>query len=209
MAYFLDDNYYTVDPETQTTSKFIFDPETNTSSFEEVSAEELAKEALESTSTTKQLPVYPTATDTTEPSLGTDIKRVALSTLEAPFELASDLLVRPFANDKKQYDIDTDKKFKSVKESLLSLIGDDTEKEIAEVLDETGKTRTPDTFTGQVLDVGTYLIGGGLIFKGLGKVTKLGKATRGVVAEQTTEQLLTDPDYNMANLRSCRLFSSR
>ena len=200
MAFYIDDSYYTENPNSQTTSKYTFDPETGTSSIEEVSAEELAKEALEAVSTTEQLPVYPTVTDTAEPSLGTDIKRVALSTLEAPFELASDLLVRPFANDKKQYDIDTDKKFKSVKESLLNLIGDDTEAEIAEVLDETGKTRTPDTFTGQVLDIGTYLVGGGVLFKGLGKVTKLGKATRGVIAEQTTEQLLTDPDYNMANL---------
>ena len=134
-------------------------------------------------------------------SIATDIKRVGLAALEGPFELASDVFVRPFVDDKEQYDIETAKKFRSAKETLLNIIGDDTPEEISEVLDtETGETRTPDTFTGKVFDIGTYLVGGGFIYKTLGKLTKLGKASRGVIAEQATEQLLTSPDYNMANL---------
>lgn len=138
---------------------------------------------------------------TDDSSIATDIKRVGLAALEGPFELASDVFVRPFVDDKEQYDIETAKKFRSAKETLLNIIGDDTPEEISKVLDtETGETRTPDTFTGKVFDIGTYLVGGGFIYKTLGKLTKLGKASRGVIAEQATEQLLTSPDYNMANL---------
>jgi hypothetical protein len=209
-------NVYKTDSSTGEMSKYVFDPSTGSGSYIVMTSEEIAKqeletrkrnatslgeEALKSVSTTKQLPVYDTSRATNESSIGTDIKRVALSTLEAPFELASDLLVRPFSADKEKYDARTAEKFKNVKTGLLGLIGDDTEEEVAEIIDpRTGDTRTPDTFTGQVLDIGTYLVGGGLLFKGLGKITKLGKATRGVIAEQATEQLLTDPNYNMSNL---------
>ena len=210
-------NVYKTDSSTGETSKYVFNPSTGSGSYVVMTPEEIAKrdEALnivkESKRPVMRNPndeftgersyVYGTPKDTSESSIGTDIKRVALSTLEAPFELASDLLVRPFSADKEKYDASTAEKFKNVKTGLLGLIGDDTEEEVAEIIDpRTGDTRTPDTFTGQVLDIGTYLVGGGLLFKGLGKVTKLGKATRGVIAEQATEQLLTDPDYNMANL---------
>ena len=210
-------NVYKTNSSTGEISKYVFNPSTGSGSYVVMTPEEIAKrdEALnivkESKRPVMRNPndeftgersyVYGTPKDTSESSIGTDIKRVALSTLEAPFELASDLLVRPFSADKEKYDASTAEKFKNVKTGLLGLIGDDTEEEVAEIIDpRTGDTRTPDTFTGQVLDIGTYLVGGGLLFKGLGKVTKLGKATRGVIAEQATEQLLTDPDYNMANL---------
>ena len=128
----------------------------------------------------------------------TDVGRVGFSTLEGIAQLGSDVLVRPFQKDKEAYD-----------ESYSEWRGDMAEYvpglEREDIIDaETGKVLRPETGGGMVLDVASYLVGGGVVFKALGKVSKLQKAkygniTKGVIAEQTVEQVLADPDNNLFN----------
>jgi len=65
---------------------------------------------------------------------------------------------------------------------------------------ETGRVRRPQTITGTVAEVGTFLTGVGAAKKVIGKgVSKASEAIRWFGAEQAAEQLLADPDSNIAN----------
>jgi len=65
---------------------------------------------------------------------------------------------------------------------------------------ETGRVKDPETVTGQVAEIGTFLTGAAGIAKMLPKTrTKIGTATKYLAAEQAAEQLLTSPERNVAN----------
>lgn len=126
----------------------------------------------------------------------TDVGRVGFSAVEGVAQLGSDVLVRPFQEDKEAYDESYSEWRGDMAEYVPGLDRED-------IIDaETGEVLRPETGAGVVLDVASYLVGGGVVFKALGKISKLQKAkiTRGVIAEQTTEQVLADPDSNLFNL---------
>ena len=137
----------------------------------------------------------------TEPSFLKDVQRVGLKTVFGPVELASDFLIRPFSEDKEAYDKATDAWLQESKEKVLTTFGEDN---ISDVLDlKTGKIKGTDTIAGTVVDIGSYIVGGGAVFKILNKINKtrkLGNVTKAVISEQVAEQALSDPDYNLANL---------
>ena len=134
-----------------------------------------------------------------DPSFFSDVGRIGFGTLEGIAELGSDVFVRPFVKDKEEYD-----------ESYIEWRGNMAEYvpglEREDIIDsETGKVLAPETGFGMALDVASYLVGGGVVFKALGKINKLrkskyGTVTRGVIAEQAVEQVLADPDVNLANI---------
>jgi hypothetical protein len=136
-----------------------------------------------------------------EPSFLQDVQRVGLKTAFGPVQLASDLVVRPFSADKEAYDKAADAFFRKSKEKVLTAFGED---DVTDVLDpKTGKIRGTDTLAGAAVDIGSYLVGGGAVFKVLNKINKtrkLGNVTKAVISEQVAEQALSDPDYNLANL---------
>ncbi len=139
----------------------------------------------------------------------TDVGRVAFSTLEAPVSLVSDFVVRPFAEDKEEYDDAYAEGRAKAAEYVPFLDQED-------IIDpETQEILKPGTGAGTVLDIGTFLVGGGVVFKTLNKLSKsqrlrsLGKkigmkkepglVAKSLIAEQATEQLLGDPNTNLAN----------
>ena len=131
--------------------------------------------------------------DDDDKSFLTDVGRVGFSTLEGFAQLGSDVLIRPFQEDKEEYDEAYSEWRADVAEYVPGLDRED-------IIDpETGEVLRPETGAGKVLDVGTYLVGGGLVFKALGKLSKLQKAsmTKGVLSEQVVEQVLADPDQMM------------
>ena len=133
--------------------------------------------------------------DDDDKSFLTDVGRVGFSTLEGFAQLGSDVLIRPFQEDKEEYDEAYSEWRADVAEYVPGLDRED-------IIDpETGEVLRPETGAGKVLDVGTYLVGGGLVFKALGKLSKLQKAsmTKGVLSEQVVEQVLADPDHNLFN----------
>jgi hypothetical protein len=136
-----------------------------------------------------------------EPSFLQDVQRVGLKTAFGPVQLASDLVVRPFSADKEAYDKAADAFFRKSKEKVLTAFGED---DVTDVIDpKTGKIRGTDTLAGAAVDIGSYLVGGGAVFKVLNKINKtrkLGNVTKAVISEQVAEQALSDPDYNLANL---------
>ena len=136
-----------------------------------------------------------------EPSFLQDVQRVGLKTAFGPVQLASDLVVRPFSEDKEAYDKAADAFFRKSKEKVLTAFGED---DVTDVIDpKTGKIRGTDTLAGAAVDIGSYLVGGGAVFKVLNKINKtrkLGNVTKAVISEQVAEQALSDPDYNLANL---------
>ena len=136
-----------------------------------------------------------------EPSFLQDVQRVGLKTAFGLPQLASDLVVRPFSDDKEAYDKAADDFFRRSKEKVLTAFGED---DVTDVIDPTtGKIRGTDTLAGAAVDIGSYLVGGGAVFKVLNKINqtrKLGNVTKAVISEQVAEQALSDPDYNLANL---------
>tara|TARA_R110002020_G_scaffold52798_3_gene148181 strand:+ start:3754 stop:10554 length:6801 start_codon:yes stop_codon:yes gene_type:complete len=149
-------------------------------------------------------------------SVLTDIGRVGFSTLEAIPNVASDFVVRPIATnifdvDEQAYDDGYNKLVSGAAEYVPGLEREDL------IDEETGKILPPETGAGQILNIGTYIVGGGIVFKTLNKLSKtqkakalgrklgtkessrLGMVGKAVLAEQTVEQLLSDPDSNLAN----------
>ncbi len=65
---------------------------------------------------------------------------------------------------------------------------------------KTGRTKKTQTVTGTIAEVGTFLTGVGAAKKVIGKgASKASEAVRWFGAEQAAEQLLADPDSNIAN----------
>ena len=65
---------------------------------------------------------------------------------------------------------------------------------------ETGRARKTQTITGTVAEVGTFITGVGAAKKIIGKsASKISEGIRWFGAEQAAEQLLADPDSNVAN----------
>jgi len=131
----------------------------------------------------------------------TDAGRVGFSILEGFAQLGSDVIIRPFVDDKKEYDESYSEWRGEMAEYVPGLDREDI------IDEETGEVLRTETGAGMILDVASYLVGGGVVFKALGKISKLQKAkygnlTRGVIAEQTVEQVLADPHSNLANLVS-------
>jgi len=153
--------------------------------------------------------ILPTEDNEEEETFLTDVGRVAFSTLEAPVSLISDFVVRPFAEDKEEYDDAYAEGRAKAAEYVPFLDQED-------IIDpETQEVLKPGTAGGTVLDIGTFLVGGGVVFKTLNKLSKSQKArtlgkklgmkkepglvAKAIIAEQATEQLLGDPNTNLAN----------
>jgi len=197
-------NYSTlsVDEDGKIVSRTHYDNEAGTSKTIKLSDEE--RKAVEPDSQFNNLEaaeMLNTQSEKPEPSFLQDVQRVGLKTAFGPLELASDLVVRPFSADKEAYDKAADEWFRESKESVLTAFGED---DVSDVLDpETGKIRGTDTVAGTVVDIGSYLVGGGAVFKILNKVNqtrKLNTISKAIISEQAAEQALADPDYNLANL---------
>lgn len=202
---------YSKDDDGNIVSKNIFDPltgkfiETVTLSDEE--REELNKpnsqfenisagEVFEKTQTEKE--------QEPEASFAQDLQRIGLKTVFGPVQLASDLIVRPFSSDKEAYDKAANKWLQESQGKVLTAFGEDN---ISDVIDpNTGRIRSTDTIAGTVVNLGTYAVGGGVVFKALNKINqakKLGTVGKLVVAEQVAEQALSNPNEgNIANLLS-------
>ena len=129
--------------------------------------------------------IKPSEEDDDDESFSKDLARIGFGAVEGIAELGSDIFVRPFAEDKKEYD-----------ESYIEWRGEMAEyvpgldrEDIIDV--ETGKVLRPETSAGKVADVASWFIGGGIVFKALGKINKLRKApfTKGIIAEQAVEQV--------------------
>ena len=127
----------------------------------------------------------------------TDLKRIGLNVGEGPIRLMSDIAVRPFVDNKEDYDKKFREVLNNVNRSLLGAIGDTTPEDVIDP--ETNKLRDPDTFLGKGLNIGTYIAGTHGLTKALGP-TGLNIIARGVIGEQVTEQALADPNFNLANL---------
>ena len=178
-----------------TTGKYIdksFNFETGTFDIKELNEEEVNNLAgkPEFTSVPEEPPE--------DESFLTDVGRVGFSALEGIAQLGSDVLVRPFQEDKEVYD----EAYSEWRGDMAEYVPGLEREDIIDV--ETGKVLRPETGGGMVLDIASYLVGGGVVFKALGKLSKLQKAkygniTRGVIAEQTVEQTLADPDSNLFN----------
>ena len=166
-----------------------FNPQTGQPIYEDISQEELLKFTA------------PAAIET-EPSKLSDVKRIALSTVEGPARLVSDVVFRNFAKDKEAYDKSTQEKFKRFREGFVkNVMFDDTPEDVIDI--DTGEIKPIETNFGRALDVGTYLVGGIGAYKALGKISNLSRTKRGLAASQITEQVLADkPDlqYNLANI---------
>ena len=128
-----------------------------------------------------------------------DLARVGFGAVEGIAELGSDVLVRPFVKNQEEYDkwvIETRGK------AAEYVPGFDRE----DIIDpETGKVLRTETGTGIALELGSFVFGGVGAFRLLGKLNKLrnakyGTVTRAVISEQAVEQVLADPDSNLANL---------
>ena len=184
------------------TSQGFFNSETNESILKNLDEEE--KEIFNPTSQFNNLEstdILRFKSEEPEPSFLQDVQRVGLKTAFGPLELASDLIIRPFSEDKEAYDKAADAFFQKSKEKVLTTFGED---DVTDVIDPaTGKIRGTDTIAGTVVDIGSYIVGGGAVFKVLNKINKtrkLGNVTKAVISEQVAEQALSDPDYNLANL---------
>ena len=184
------------------TSQGFFNSETNESILKNLDEEE--KEIFNPTSQFNNLEstdILRFKSEEPEPSFLQDVQRVGLKTAFGPLELASDLIIRPFSEDKEAYDKAADAFFQKSKEKVLTTFGED---DVTDVIDPaTGKIRGTDTIAGTAVDIGSYIVGGGAVFKVLNKINKtrkLGNVTKAVISEQVAEQALSDPDYNLANL---------
>tara|TARA_R100001082_G_C4366130_1_gene162036 strand:+ start:4110 stop:9902 length:5793 start_codon:yes stop_codon:yes gene_type:complete len=146
-----------------------------------------------------------------------DVTRSLASIPMGLADVASDFIVEPIARG--VFDVDKEKYQKEYLEMQANVINalDDAfeigasqeEKEKRRTLyntlidSETGLQKQQETLLGIGLDLGTYVVGGGLIFKTLNKYSKFkkrGTFTKFLIAEQGIEQLIGDKNYNMANM---------
>ena len=186
------------DPVTGKYTERTFNRETKQFETRELTEQELNK--LSGKPKFTSLPEKPSEKeDDDDESFLTDVGRVGFSAVEGFAQLGSDVLVRPFQEDKEAYDESYSEWRGDMAEYVPGLDREDI------VDTETGEVLRPETGAGVVLDVASYLVGGGVVFKALGKISKLQKAkygniTKGVIAEQTVEQVLADPNYNLVNI---------
>ena len=136
--------------------------------------------------------IQPSGFEDDKPSISDDIERIGTGLYQAIPRLASDFIARPIASafDKtEEYDKAALKVFKATApEGVYD--------------DETGRIKDTETLVGSGLDLATFFVGGGFIYKTLDKIKRtkdLSKFKKALISEQAAEQILVrDPvTWNM------------
>jgi len=128
-----------------------------------------------------------------EPSVSSDIERVVSGVVQGPFRLASDFIGSPIASM-----LDKEEEYAKAESAVFEAVTPE-----GAWNPTTNRIKDTETFIGGGLNLASYFVGGGIIYKTLGKYSKtkdLSTFKKGLISEQAVEQLIVnDPvSWNLA-----------